>query len=311
MALVLEYCAYGTADDNLDESVTWPEILYKWTKDMALGINYLHSVSFYNVRTKSQVHNIIHRDIKPANSLVTDTFGIKVSDFGEARASDLDNTMTMVGTPFYVAPEIIKGERYSISADTFSYAVTLLAFALKGTAIQVFLRESFVNDKKAMGMEETMENVSDNRVMHNIVNKLWRPPSLKTELKHKGLPSTIAELIDICWLDDPRARPAFSEIVDYLMLDAMTDIMGKGENGTARRQSTGRKMGEEGGGLGQKIDDRKLEKLQAKEGGADIGGDVEALVVAWNKDGKGEEGGKKEALEVLGRVKEKIELKWS
>jgi len=40
--------------------------------------------------------------------------------------------MTMVGTPFYVAPEVVMGDHYSSSADVFSCGLTILTFAIKG-----------------------------------------------------------------------------------------------------------------------------------------------------------------------------------
>ena len=122
----------GTASDNLNESVSWKDPLLKWTKDTASGICYLHSVSFFDVNNQVMVKNVIHRDIKPDNCLITDAFGVKVSDFGEARVKEDDKTMTMVGTPLYVAPEVVRGDRYSASCDVYSFALTILTFALRG-----------------------------------------------------------------------------------------------------------------------------------------------------------------------------------
>ena len=62
---------------------------------------------------------ILHRDLKPDNALVTETLTIKVADFGEARAFNENNTMTQVGTPIYIAPEIVRGEHYDVKADVF------------------------------------------------------------------------------------------------------------------------------------------------------------------------------------------------
>lgn len=66
---------------------------------------------------------IIHRDLKPDNILILDKKEMKVciSDLGLAcRANDPVEVESKCGTPGYVAPEILKGQRYTIKADIFS-----------------------------------------------------------------------------------------------------------------------------------------------------------------------------------------------
>ena len=58
--------------------------------DILCGLKYLHKAK------------IIHRDLKPDNMLLTDEFTLKLTDFGEARATDLTHTMTTVGTPIFI-----------------------------------------------------------------------------------------------------------------------------------------------------------------------------------------------------------------
>ncbi len=55
-------------------------------------------------------YNIIHRDLKPSNILLHD-FEIKLADFGfcKTMATRFSLTKTMVGSPIYMAPEILKG----------------------------------------------------------------------------------------------------------------------------------------------------------------------------------------------------------
>ncbi len=64
---------------------------------------------------------IVHRDLKPENFLMQserDDHGIKLVDFGFAcRIRDLEENKKSLGTPVYVAPEILRGDSYA-SGDT-------------------------------------------------------------------------------------------------------------------------------------------------------------------------------------------------
>eukprot|EP01017_Pseudomicrothorax_dubius_P008231 TRINITY_DN12683_c0_g1_i3.p1 TRINITY_DN12683_c0_g1~~TRINITY_DN12683_c0_g1_i3.p1 ORF type:complete len:491 (-),score=97.72 TRINITY_DN12683_c0_g1_i3:111-1523(-) len=72
----------------------------------------------------SAKENILHRDLKPSNILIHEGV-IKVADFGFCKAmkGPLDLTQTMVGSPIYMAPEILKGHSYSTKADMWSLGV--------------------------------------------------------------------------------------------------------------------------------------------------------------------------------------------
>ena len=54
-------------------------------KDAAAGCAYLHQSTYYDEKEGVYHDCIIHRDLKPDNMLVTTTYGIKLTDFGEAR----------------------------------------------------------------------------------------------------------------------------------------------------------------------------------------------------------------------------------
>ena len=122
-------------------------------------------------------------------------------------------TMTMVGTPFYVAPEVVKGDHYTTSADMYSYGMTLLCFAIRGSdKLGAYLKKAYARSTKAGA--DPGKPISDNRVAHMMVNKDWRPTS---HVKELGLPETVASLLEICWLSDPSERPTFKEILDSFL----------------------------------------------------------------------------------------------
>ena len=68
----------------------------------------------------------MHRDLKPSNILVSDGI-IKIADFGFCKSLDShrDLAQTMLGSPIYMAPEVLKGEIYTIKADIWSLGVVI------------------------------------------------------------------------------------------------------------------------------------------------------------------------------------------
>ncbi len=99
MYLIYEFCNGGTLEAEINKHKFLPE-------DLAL--NYLSQVL---VAFRALVrHNILHRDLKPSNILFHDGV-IKVADFGFCKSlhSQHDMTATMVGSPIYMAPEVLKG----------------------------------------------------------------------------------------------------------------------------------------------------------------------------------------------------------
>jgi serine/threonine-protein kinase ULK/ATG1 len=69
---------------------------------------------------------ILHRDIKPTNILFHNG-QLKLADFGFCKEleKEKDLTKTMVGSPIYMAPEVLKGELYDCRADIWSLGVVL------------------------------------------------------------------------------------------------------------------------------------------------------------------------------------------
>ena len=106
---------YEVFTENDDEFTTEQAQFY--SASMLIAINYLHQ------------NKIIYRDFKMENIMVCENGYIKIVDFGTAKIlNDEDRTTTIIGTPHYMAPELIMGEGYSFQIDYWSIAVCIYEF---------------------------------------------------------------------------------------------------------------------------------------------------------------------------------------
>ncbi len=83
--------------------------------------------------------NIIHRDIKPGNIIYNpDNGDIKITDFGIAKISDDSRTRTgsVMGSPLYMSPEQLKGQKVTGASDTYSLGITLYKLVSGQTPFQ-------------------------------------------------------------------------------------------------------------------------------------------------------------------------------
>ena len=86
-----------------------------YSAEISLALHFLHE------------NGIIHRDLKLDNVLIDDKGHIKVTDYGMSKVGIRpgDTTSSIKGTPNYMAPEIILGNRYSFSVDWWALGVLL------------------------------------------------------------------------------------------------------------------------------------------------------------------------------------------
>ncbi|WP_371624901.1 serine/threonine protein kinase [Streptomyces sp. NBC_01116] len=137
---------------------------------------------------------LIHRDLKPSNVLMT-IDGPRVIDFGIARAlesvpdGDLTRTGALVGSPGFMAPEQVRGERVTTACDVFCLG-SVLAYAASG--------------RLPFG---TTESGGVHALMFRIAQE---DPDLT------GVPDDLADVVRDCLAKDPAARPGTGEILARL-----------------------------------------------------------------------------------------------
>ena len=105
-------------------------------------------------------YNIIHRDIKPENVFVTRTGRFKLGDFGIARKMEETSGMSRKGTLNYMAPEMLRGEKYNQTVDIYSLGIML--YRLSNNRRAPFLppypeRVTYADKKKAYDRRITGE----------------------------------------------------------------------------------------------------------------------------------------------------------
>ncbi|CAM5657333.1 Serine/threonine-protein kinase PknD [Streptomyces microflavus] len=137
---------------------------------------------------------LIHRDLKPSNVLLT-IDGPRVIDFGIARAlesladGDLTRTGAMIGSPGFMAPEQVRGERVTTACDVFCLG-SVLAYAASG-------RLPF--------------GAAESGGVHALMFRITQEDPDLT-----GVPAELAGVVRDCLAKDPAARPSPDEILARL-----------------------------------------------------------------------------------------------
>jgi len=171
--IVMEYCGAGSVCDIMaicDRVLSEAQIAVILKKAL-LGLQYLHS------------QNKIHRDIKAGNILLTDSGEVKLADFGVS--AELTNTMpkrtTTIGTPYWMAPEVLQAMEYNGKADIWSLGITAI--------------------ETACG-EPPLSNIHPMRALFMIPNN--PPPKLPNLERYSD---EFNDFIRVCLQKDPNKRP--------------------------------------------------------------------------------------------------------
>ena len=176
--IVTEYADGGDLSEKIKEQNKTPfkesDILDYFTQ-ICLALKHIHE------------KKIIHRDLKSGNVFLMKSGLVKLGDFGIAKTfkNTMDKAKTMVGTPYYLSPEIIQGKPYDNKSDIWSLGVLLYE-------MMTFKMPFEANTLPMLSMK--------------IMRGNYTPPS---SMYTKDL----REIVSKCLMVDPSRRPSIREIL--------------------------------------------------------------------------------------------------
>ncbi|XP_043070792.1 uncharacterized protein LOC116806157 [Drosophila grimshawi] len=181
--ILMEYAdcgsLYGYLHDDEQRSYKVSDAI-DWMIQTVKAITYMHG----------KEPPLIHRDLKTSNLLLTKNFKhLMIGDFGTVRELATTNT-SEIGTPSYVAPEVLKGKEYTEKCDIYSFGIILWEVMSR--------RRPFDHLENSVAEARKYLTLSGER------------PDLEVKLIKKCDP--LLELIEDCWHQEPDMRPSAKSI---------------------------------------------------------------------------------------------------
>ena len=176
--IVTEYADGGDLSEKIKSQGKTPfketEILDYFTQ-ICLALKHIHD------------KKIIHRDLKSGNVFLMKSGLVKLGDFGIAKGFEktMDKAKTMVGTPYYLSPEIVEGKPYDNKSDIWSLGVLLYE-------MMTFKMPFNANSLPMLSAKIIRGNYTP-------------PPSVYTK--------DLREIVSKCLTVNPKGRPSISEIL--------------------------------------------------------------------------------------------------
>lgn len=203
--VVMEYMEGGALTDVIDNNKMAESQIATVCREVCQGLHHLHQ------------QDIIHRDIKSDNVLLGQNGQVKITDFGFcAKLSEQRNKRaTMVGTPYWMAPEVVKQKPYGPKVDVWSLGIMVI---------------EMIESEPPYLDEEPLKALY--LIATNGTPSLKHPESLSRELK-----GFLAE----CLCVDVESRATMEELLkqEYLVtraqsLSSLTSLLDNGSKGRGK-----------------------------------------------------------------------------
>ena len=186
--IFLQYIPGGSIAGLLQKYGRFPERVIKgYVRQILQGLSYLHS------------NGIVHRDIKGANILVMDDGVIKLADFGASRklleltGAGATQNKSILGTPGYMAPEVISKRVFSEKSDSWSVGATVY--------------EMYCGSRPYSNISNPLA------IMYHVVRT--GAPTIPQHVSPHG-----RDFLNSCFQADPAQRPKADELLQHEFLEA-------------------------------------------------------------------------------------------
>uniref|UniRef100_A0A8C1SNQ5 LIM domain kinase 1 n=1 Tax=Cyprinus carpio TaxID=7962 RepID=A0A8C1SNQ5_CYPCA len=193
--LISEYVQGGTLRDTIQKmDLPW-KLRVSYAKDIATGMAYLHSM------------NVIHRDLNSHNCFVQENQTVVVADFGLARLVKEEKSSspaqvsklnklgrkkryTVVGNPYWMAPEMMQGKIYDEHVDIFSFGIVVCEIIGR-----VYADPDYLPRTQDFGL-----NVNE------FLERCWS----------KDCPAVFFPIAVLCCALEAEKRPSFAKLEEWL-----------------------------------------------------------------------------------------------